>query len=144
MAVTKTVSNRMKYELGKGAVDFSSDSFKAILTNTSFVFDKDNDETYSDVTSDEISNGNGYTTCGAALVVGTAWNQDDSNDMGEIEFNDVTWTASGDDIEEFNGLLVYDDTHASKIVVGHIDFGEDIEITDGNHFTCKEIGFNLV
>lgn len=141
MAVTLTIPNEFKFEKGKGAVDFSSDSFKIILMATGFVFAKDTHGTYADVSASEITNAGGYTVGGQALAITTAWNQDNTGDRGYIAFTDEVFTASGAAFDTFCAAIIYDDTHASDVIVGCIEFGQDIDVADGNSFTVEDMSY---
>ncbi|MBN1664833.1 MAG: hypothetical protein JW943_14630 [Deltaproteobacteria bacterium] len=130
MAVECTLSNHWKYQLGKKLVDVSADTFKIILMNTSFAFDKDAHATLADVSSDELSTGYGYTQQNKELS-GGSWAEDDDNDAGARTFDDATWTASGGSIGPAGAAIIYDDSTADDTVVGCIDFGDDITIPEG-------------
>jgi hypothetical protein len=136
MAITITLSNHWKYQLGKKMVDVSADTFKIILMNDSFAFDKDAHATLADVISSpsaELATGYGYTQQDKALSGGT-WAEDDTNDKGIRTFDNVTWTASGGDIGPTGSAVIYDDTTSDDTVVGCIDFGTDYTIPDGASF----------
>lgn len=141
MAITRTVSNEFKFELGKGAIDFSSDTFKAMLMDTSFTYNQDTHGTVSDVSSDEITSAGGYAR--ETLVVDTAWSQNDTDNKGVIAWDDVTWTASGASFDDFLAVIIYDDTHASDVIVGCIALGQTLSVGDGNSFQLQNIGFEL-
>ncbi len=142
MSVVSTVANYWKYMLGKMLVDVSSDTFKIILMDDTFVFDPDNHATLSDVVSGspchELETGSGYTRQNEELT-GGAWAEDDSGNQGIRTFDTVTWTASGGVIGPAGCAIIYDETvtagsPASPVVVGCIDFGDDYEIPDGSSF----------
>jgi hypothetical protein len=73
---------------------------------------------------DELATGNGYTqdskTAGTTTVA-----LDNNNNYANCTFPTVTWTASGGDIGPTPGAIIYDDTHASDVIVGYLDFGGD-------------------
>jgi hypothetical protein len=142
MAITKTVSNRFKLEIGKAAINFTSDAFKAVVMASGFTFNPDTHGTLAAVLASIITAAGGYTE--KALVVSAAWNQDDVNDIAFIDWANVTWTASGASFDNFTGVIVYDDAHVEKVVVGCIDLGQIITLTDGNSFQLQNIGFELV
>lgn len=142
MAVVNTLSNHFKYQLAVGNIDFSSDSFKIILMNTSFAFDKDADATLADVTSDQLATGNGYTQDAKALA-GVSVSEDDTNDRASISWNTVVWTASGGSIGASGAAIIYDDDTADDTIVGCIDFGEDITAASGNDFEIASPGVTL-
>ena len=85
-------SNRIKYLLATGAIDFSSDEFKIILMESGFIFDKDTDHQYSDVSGNELPGINGYTA-GGQVLAGAAVTEDDVDDRTEVTWNNATcWT----------------------------------------------------
>jgi hypothetical protein len=136
MAITVTLSNHWKYQLGKKLVDISGDDFKIILMDDSFAFDKDAHATLADVIaspSHELATANGYTQQDKALSGGT-WAENDTDDKGIRTFDNVSWTASTGSIGPTGSAVIYDDTTADKTVVGCIDYGTDYTIPDGASF----------
>jgi hypothetical protein len=134
MAVTCTLSNHWRYQLGKKMVDISADTFKIILVDDAFACDKDAHATLADVVaspSPELETGNGYTQQNKALSGGT-WAENDTDDKGIRTFDNVTWTAASGSIGPTGAAIIYDDTTADKTVVGCIDFGTDYTIPDGS------------
>ena len=126
-------SNKVKYLLATKQVDFSADTFKIILMQSGFTFDKDTHHAYSDVSASELANGNGYTTGGATLA-GVSVTEDDTDDRCEITWNDPSWTAAGGNIGPASGAVIYDDT-VSDYVIGYIDFGADYTQPSGGTMT---------
>lgn len=136
MSIVVTLSNHWKYQLGKKLVDVSGDTFKIILMNDTFAFDKDAHATLADVIaspSAELATNYGYTQQNKELSGGT-WAEDDAGDKGIRTFDDVSWTASGGSIGPTGCAIIYDDTTADKTVVGCIDFGTDYTIPSGASF----------
>lgn len=131
-------ANRLKYLVSSGGIDFSSDTFKIILMQSGFTFDKDTHHDYGDVSGDELPNGNGYTTGGETLV-GVSITEDDVDDRTEITWNDVSWTTAGGPIGPSPGAIIYDDTEASDSLVGFIDFGSSYTQADGGVATITNI-----
>ena len=151
MAIVATLSNHWKYQVLKKQVDLSADTFKIILMNTTFAFDKDAHATLADVTAsptDELATGNGYTQQNKELSGGTL-TEDDSGDKGYRTFDDCTWTASSGDIGPTGAAIIYDDTtgvaspFVSPTVVGCIDFGTDYTIPDGSSLQLQDITVSL-
>lgn len=139
MAITVTLSNHWRYQLGKKMVDVSADTFKIILMNDTFAFDKDVHATLADVISSpsaELPTNYGYTQQNKALS-GGSWAEDDTEDKGIRTFDNVTWTASGGDIGPTGCAIIYDDTSADKTVVGCIDYGTDYTIPNGASFQIQ-------
>ena len=129
--------HEFKNNLGNGAIDLDSHTFKAVLSNTAPVVGTDDE--LADVT--QIANGNGYTTGGVTLTSVT-WSETGAG-LGVWRFNaaDFTWTASGGSIGPFRYIEIYDDTSTGDKLVGYYDYGAPITITDGNAFTV-DIGTN--
>jgi len=142
MAVTKTFSNHFKYMLADKQIDLSADTIKVILMNTTFSFDQDADATYSDVSADELSTGNGYTAGGATLT-SLSLSEDDTDDRAEMTCDDVQWDASGGSIGATGAAIIYDDTTADDTVILCIDFGTDYTIPDGSSFALKDIELRI-
>lgn len=136
--MTTVAANKIKYLLATGAINFSSDTFKIMLMDTGFTFNKDTHHYYSDVSGSELSSGNGYTTGGASLA-GVTVTEDDTDDRTEITWNNASWTASGGSIGPTPGAIIYDDTHASDAIVGYIDFGGEQTQADGGTCTISNI-----
>jgi hypothetical protein len=139
---TLTISNEFKYERGLGSVDFSSDTFKVILMASGFTFDPDSHGTYADVSASEIADGNGYTAGGETLSASSAWAQDNTDDDATISWSNVTWTASGGAIPDFDAAIIYDDTHASKVIVGCIALDSTVSLASGSSFQLQNLGFS--
>lgn len=142
MAVTRTVSNKWKYEMGLGSVDISSDTFKVILMESAFVYDQDTHGLYSDVSGSEITDTGGYTVGGETLTAATAWAQDNTNDRARVSWQDKTFTAGTAAFDTFCAACILDTTHASSVVVGCIEFGEDIDVSAGNSFQLQDLAYN--
>jgi hypothetical protein len=136
------LSNKFKYELALGHVDLSGDTFKIILMQSGFTFNKDTHHGYSDVSASELGTGAGYTADTKTLA-GVSVTEDDTDDRAEVTWSNVTWTASGGAIGPTPGAIIYDDTHASDIIVGYIDFGGDQTQADGGVATISNIELRL-
>jgi hypothetical protein len=142
MAITCTLSNHYKFQLLSGNIDFDADTFKIILMNTAFAFDRDAHATRADVTANQLATGNGYTQDDKTLANAQV-SEDDVNDKGKATFDNVTWTASGGDIGPTGAAVIYDDTTADDTVVGCIDFGTDYTVPDGSSFQLQNLEVNV-
>ncbi len=143
------LSNHLKLQLTSGNIDFDSDSFKVVLMNTGFTFDKDTHATYANVSASELATEYGYTQNTKTLQASTV-TEDDTNDRASVTFaddgtysKDVGWTASGGSIGPSPGAIIFDDTSSDDTVVGYIDFSSDQTATDGNDFTIDAITIHL-
>ena len=143
MTIVNTTANRFKYGCMKKEVDCSTDDFKIALMKTTFTFDNSTHNKWSDVSGEEISSGNGYTTGGQLMTSGELV-QDNVNNRARIYFSgENLWTASGGAIEDTDCAIIYDDTHAAKILAGHSDFGETVSIASGLALRLRAIALNL-
>jgi len=146
--MSSEVGNKARYCLSVGAIDFSSDTFKAILMDSGFTFDPDAHDAYADVSADELTNGNGYTTGGETLT-GVAITESDVNDRAEITWDNITWTAASGTIGPTPGAIIYDDTVTvsglvpAKPVIGYIDFGGEQSEPDGGVATIVNPQVNI-
>jgi len=131
MAVTTAAANEFKYQLLKAV---ESHTLKAILMNTTFAFDKDSHTKLSDITSNQLATGNGYTQDNKALA-NVAVTKNNTDDKAVLTADDITWTASGGSIGAFGAVVFYDDTMTDDVLIGCIDFGTDYTVTDGFSFT---------
>ncbi len=121
--------NQFVGDLANGKHDFSSHSFKVMLTNTA---PTSSNAIKSDLT--DISAGNGYTAGGQA--VGTLSDTDTSGTVKLVASTDNTFTASGGTIGPFRYATLYNDTQSSPVkpLVGFWDYGSSITLADGESF----------
>ena len=138
MAIVSTLSNHYKYQKMAAAIDHVNDTFKIILMNTTFAFDKDAHATLADVSADELATNYGYTQQNKALSGGTL-TEDDTGDKAYRTFDSVSWVASVGSIGPTGAAIIYDDTTSDKTVVGCIAFGADFTIPDGSSFLLQDI-----
>lgn len=126
---TISIYNKFKEYIADGSIDLDTDTFKIILLDSSHTFTATNTQ-LTDVSANEIANGNGYTTGGATLSSVT-WTES----SGTVTFDaaDVTWTASGGSITATDAVI-YDDTSTGDLLVASIDFGGSQTAGDGTDF----------
>lgn len=136
--------NTTKLMLWKGQIDVANDTFKVILMDLGFEFDKDNHNGYADVSAWELPSGNGYTAGGAALTLDAA-EVDDAQDRAEVTFLNAQWTASGGPLSTV-GAIIYDDStdttsgdDVSKAIVAWIDAMGTQVTPDGAALTISNI-----
>lgn len=114
-----------KTEIMKKTVDMVNDSIKAILLNNSHSFSAAN-SAYSDISANELATEGGYTQNDKALA---------SKAVASAAFDaaDTAWTSAT--FTAYHCVL-YDDTHASDILICSIDFGGAQTVTSGT-FTIQ-------
>lgn len=114
--------------LGLGAVNLNTDTFNVYLSNATPSASLD------DIKTDlaEITNQNGYT---APVDIQNTYSE--TGGTGTMVAVDVTITASGGTVGPFQYAVIYDDTHASDILMGWYDYGSPITLQDGESFTVN-------
>ena len=135
-----TVPNEFKYDNGRKLNDFGADVYKIMLMADGFTFNKDTHGTVSDISASEITSAGSYAR--KTLAVSTAWNQDNTDDKGEIAWDNITFSASGGAFDDFNAAVIYNDTHASDLIVGCINFEMTVSLVNGNSFQLQNLGFD--
>jgi hypothetical protein len=120
--------NDFVLQLCKAKHDFSSHTFKAVLTNSAPAAAN---TILSDIT--QIANGSGYTTGGQSIGASVSL----STATATVAVTDVTWTASGGSVGPFRYPVVYNDTATSPAdaLVAYFDYGSSITLADGESFT---------
>lgn len=107
--------------------DLGADTLKVLLTNTAPIA---TNSVKADLT--EISAGNGYTAGGnTASVTSSAQT---SGTYKLVLGDPATWTASGGSIGPFRYAVLYNDTAASKELIGWWDYGSSITLAAGESF----------
>ncbi len=146
------VTNRGKYDIldwvFRGAT-LPTNMYVALVT--SVVAPTPDINTLSELT--EITAGNGYTTGGYLLALNSTdfdvLIEDDTNDRGDIQVKDVTWTASGGNIPASGSGARYavltDDnvTIGSREILGYWDLTSDRTVSDGQDLTLQNLELRL-
>jgi hypothetical protein len=109
-----------------GAIDFDTDTFKAMLVTSTYSASKGHDRR-DDVTN-EVS-GTGYTAGGNACTVSVAAVDNTNNDV-EISFTITSWTSA---TITARAAVIYKSTGTASAdpLVGYVDFGSDVSSTNG-------------
>lgn len=108
--------------------DLGSDTLKVMLTDTA---PTTSNSVKTDIT--EISAGNGYTAGGNAATVSSS--SQTSGTYKLVLADPATWTASGGSIGPFRYAVLYNDTAASKNLIGWWDYGSSVTLASGEQFT---------
>jgi hypothetical protein len=118
--------NSFSEGLAKGEHNFSTHAFKVYLTNAA-----PNVATMVNKADlAEIAAANGYTAGGSAITNTVSR----TGATTSINVVDVTLTSSGAGFGPFRYVVVYNDTHASKALVGYYDYGSSITPANGETF----------
>ena len=133
MAVTVTAYHSFKQKLGQAVFNFTSDTLKIVLLNASYTPVAASHDELADLTN-EVANGNGYTTGGVALANKT-WTL--AAGVMKLDADDASWAASGGDIGPARYGVLYDDTVSGDPLICYIDFGADKTAGDGTSFIIR-------
>lgn len=118
--------NQFKSDLMIEGHQLVNDTIKVALMGSGHSFNAANDN-WSDVSANEIS-GSGYSAGGQALSNKTV-TTDDVNNRGVFDADDVTWSNAT--ITAYHAVL-YNDTPTGDPLIGSIDFGGAVSVTNGN------------
>ena len=137
MAITKIVPESYKeWVVGQ----FSSHSFKLILIDDSIVFDAATHGKLSDVSSAELSTGNGYVSGGYTLS-GAATSTESGNVV--LSWDNTVVTANGGDIGPFHTAVIIDDTTDYDLILAGIDLGQNETVPDGKSYLFANISVEI-
>ena len=130
MAITSAICNTFKTEILTGVHNFTASSgntFNLALYTSSATLNK---STTAYTSSNEVANGNGYTTKGNALTSVTPVLSTDTAvcDFADTSFTSASFTA--------RGCLIFNDSASGDPAVCAIDFGSDKTVTSGT-FTIQ-------
>ena len=112
-----------------GGVNLGSDTIKVMLTNTLPVA---TNSVYSDISSNELGNGQGYLTGGAAVTL-TSSTQTSGTYKYIASCANPTWTSTGS-MGPFRYVVIYD-TAGSKYLIGWWDYGSALTLSATQTFT---------
>lgn len=133
MAATITFYHSFFEKLGNKEIDLNSDTFKVILTSSSYTPDAATHDEYADITN-ELATANGYTQNDKTLGTPT-W----TNSSGTLTWDaaNTVWTASGGSIVA-RYAVIFDDTATGDPLVAYVLLDAtpaDVTATTGNTLT---------
>jgi hypothetical protein len=113
-------------DMARGAIDFDTDTFKALLVTSSYTPNKDTHDKRDDVTN-EVT-GTGYTAGGVTTACTVT--KDTANDRVTLQFAAVSWATS---TITARALVIYKSTGTASTdnLVAYNDFGSDVSSTSG-------------
>lgn len=114
--------NAGRTALVNGGVDWDTHTIKVALVTSSYTPDVDTHENYDDLTN-EVANGNGYTTGGATLGSASIA-ADNTANRAKLDGADVSWTSA---TITARAAVIYRDTGtpSTSTLIAYVDFGED-------------------
>ena len=134
MAVTAKLYGQGLMNMGGGSsaggapIDWLSDTIKVALCTSTYSPDQDAHDFFDDITN-EVANGNGYTSGGATLANKTAGYTSGTNVI-KFDGDDVSWTTS---TITARYAIVYKSSGVASTspLIAYIDFGADVSSTAG-------------
>lgn len=131
--------NNVKEYIGDGTIDLDSDVFHMILVGSGYTEDL-TDDTYADVSANELAEANGYETGGK--VITATWTQPTAG-TAMFDCDDQQWTASGGAITARRAIIVHnaagsgDPQSTDKLVATCLldATPADVSASDGGTFT---------
>jgi hypothetical protein len=115
--------------LGLAAVNCNTDTFRVYLTNN--VPSASADDVLADLA--EFAGGTGYTAGGEDVT--NLYSE--AAGTGTLTGTDVVWTATASDWAAFQYVVMYDDTHASNILICWWDYASALTLVSGETFTVN-------
>jgi hypothetical protein len=123
--------NLFSQDLCRGVHNFQSGghTFNAELSNTAPVA---TNHLYGDISANELANGGGYTTGGAAVTMSDS----STGGVETVSAASVTWTGSGGGTGSFRYVTPYNVTQTTplKPLVSWFDYGSSISLLSGDTF----------
>lgn len=110
-------------------IDWDSDTIKVSLHTSSYTPDQDAHDYQNDLTN-EVANGNGYTTGGATLA-NKSIGYTGATNVVKLDADDTSWAAS---TITARYAVIYDatpGTSATNPLLGYVDFGADVASSGG-------------
>jgi hypothetical protein len=115
-------------EMARGDIDFDTNTFKAMLVNSSYTPNRDTHEFRDDVTNEAPATGN-YVAGGETSTVTVT--KDTANDRVTIQFGAVSWSSS---TITARGCVYYKSrggASSADELVAYADFGSDVSSSGG-------------
>ena len=114
-------------DMARGAIDFDTDTFKAMLVTSTYTPNKDTDDKRDDVTNE--ATGTGYTAGGVTTACTVT--KDTANDKVTLSFAAVSWATS---TITARALVIYKSrggASSADELVAYNDFGSNVSSAGG-------------
>lgn len=126
------VFNRALELLARGNIDFDTDTFKVMLTTSTYTENKDTHDFRDDVTNEVV--GTGYTAGGNTVTVGVTL--DTANDRVDISLGGTTWPSSTITARKAVYYKARGGAASADELVAVNDFGADV-VSSAGTFTLN-------
>ena len=118
-------------DLGAELHDLANDTLLIALSNTAPTVATD--AVLANIT--EIADGNGYTSGSSGEVASSTWSE--TAGTATLAGDDVTFTASGGAIAEFQYAILYNSSSASGSLICYWDYGSAVNLATTETFTVN-------
>jgi len=98
-------------------IDLDGDTLKAALASSSYTPNRDTHDDWADVSANQVT-GTGWSA--PVTLTGVTVDLDTTNHR--LRFFAADINASGVTLSDGKHLVIYDDTHASKALIGYVTF----------------------
>jgi hypothetical protein len=122
-------------DMARGAIDFDTDTFKALLVTSTYSPNKDTHDKRDDVTNE--ATGTGYTAGGVTTACTVT--KDTANDKVTLSFAAVSWAAS---TITARALVIYKSrggASSADELVAYNDFGSDVSSSSGTFSVAASV-----
>jgi hypothetical protein len=122
-------------DMARGAIDFDTDTFKAMLVTSTYSPNKDTHDKRDDVTNE--ATGTGYTAGGVTTACTVT--KDTANDKVTLSFAAVSWATS---TITARALVIYKSTGgaaSTDALVAYNDFGSDVSSSSGTFSVAASV-----
>jgi len=122
-----------------GTNDFSIHSYKAALMDSSYMPNIDSDESWTDVSGDEVTVATGYTAGGGTLA-NVLITRNDQTNIVSITWDTYKWDIPyGAQLSGIKGVMVYNDSLASKPLIEFFEFANVMTVPQENSFVTTPV-----
>ena len=122
-------------DMARGAIDFDTDTFKAMLVTSTYSPNKDTHDKRDDVTNE--ATGTGYTAGGVTTACTVT--KDTANDRVTLSFAAVSWSTS---TITARALVIYKSrggASSADELVAYNDFGSDVSSSSGTFSVAASV-----
>ena len=122
-------------DMARGAIDFDTDTFKALLVTSTYSPNKDTHDKRDDVTNE--ATGTGYTAGGVTTACTVT--KDTANDKVTLSFAAVSWATS---TITARALVIYKSrggASSADELVAYNDFGSDVSSSGGTFSVAASV-----
>jgi len=116
-----------------GTIDIDTHDLKlAIFTSTAAPAASDTTPTYSDYSTNEVANGNGYTTGGETLTYAGVDRWTEADGTATLDADNVTWSQNASGFTDGDVAILYSDTATNKDCICFIDLDGPASLQSGD------------